>query len=1594
MDAPAEDQVAAASPEGLAPAGPDGVLRQLWDARQRLVETGSRNRLIHTPRRVKRARALDIVAASSLDVFRLLVRNGRRMRFAADPEADLRLQGEMALAAPPEPDDEAAAGSGSELVLQTLHGSDALEAKLAALAREARTIEEEQGINALYLALGFLSWFEDERSEVARQAPLVLVPVTLRRNECSALYELEARPDDIVSNEPLLQRLKGDFGIRLPEIPEGDDWLPDDYCAAVAEAVAGRPRWSVEPDGMLLGFFSFARLLMVKDLEPESWPGGTLTGHPLLAGLLEQGFAAEAPLFAPAPQLDALFEPADLVQVVDADASQTLVIETVRRGRNLVVQGPPGTGKSQTITNIIAAAVHDGRSVLFVAEKMAALDVVHARLKAAGLRDICLELHSRSANKRAVIEELGRTLASAPGDGATDDVAALTVLRDQLNAIAETMHTPVGESGTTPHRALSTLIRLSEAGVEPPALEIAGLEHWTPAQLAAALDAAGRSARAVAEGGAAMRHPLLGIGQTELLPPERQRLEPRLGELRTALDEAEKATALVAGRLGLSGPASLALCDACIAAVRQVAQLPDAAVPFVAAILARDGLAAAREVLAAGTAYRAALAEGGEVFTPAALRASIGHLRGMLVSGRSFFGRFGSAYRDGSAELATLLRGPLPRKQPERLQLLDRLDALQQGYLQLTRVEAQAQAVLPVLWRGAETDFAALGAACGWLDEVAAMDVSADVSALLALRKHTPEQLETLCQHLSVRAGAVRGLAADLLATLAVDLDGLFGVGALDAVPFAALAGRVGSWIGGLARYDEWAQLVRCDRRLRETAGPELADAVAAGEIAPLAIAVTLRYLHAEAIYRRFAAGASWAIHLTAAEKAEMIAEFRAREGARRRTAAQLIRARHLAELPQGGMGAMGLIRSEIGKKRGHRSIRRLMSEAGPVVQQIKPVLLMSPISVAQFLPPGRLDFDLLVIDEASQVRPEDALGAIARARQIVVVGDRRQLPPTSFFDRVIGDEEETEPDEEESTLPPRPSKVTELESILTLCEARGLDGRMLKWHYRSRHPSLIAVSNQEFYRGELVLFPAPGAAEGEDGLLLRPVRGAYDRGGRRINTIEAEAVARAVAEHARRWPARSLGVVTFSTAQRDEVTLALDRLRLGDPVLSDFMREGRPEALFVKSIETVQGDERDAIMISVGYGPRIAGHPLDSMAFGPVSSEGGERRLNVLFTRARFRTEVFVSFAPGDIDLSRTRSEGARVLKRFLSFAETGQAELARPTGAEPDSEFEVSVAEELRRLGYRVDHQVGSAGFRIDLAVRHPERPGRYMLAVECDGASYHSALWARERDRLRQQVLEGLGWRVHRVWSTDWFHRREAEVARLRQALDAAQQIEEPDDAPLEPAAADAGEAAEEVLLDGALPGDTGLPRLPDYQVANFEVAQRGEPHEQPMSVLAPLLAAIIAVEGPVHRDEIARRVASLFGKHKAGARIVAKVDSVLAFMGAGEVGIAEADGFWSTEAQRAAVPLRNRSRVSVPTLRKAGYLPPDEIAAAIRLVLAHNGAMSWEETPRAVALLFGFQRTGPEFRPTIVPIMEAMLADGRIRETAAGLLQVVD
>ena len=611
-----------------------------------------------------------------------------------------------------------------------------------------------------------------------------------------------------------------------------------------------------------------------------------------------------------------------------------------------------------------------------------------------------------------------------------------------------------------------------------------------------------------------------------------------------------------------------------------------------------------------------------------------------------------------------------------------------------------------------------------------------------------------------------------------------------------------------------------------------------------------------------------------------------------------------------------GILRHEMNKKRQHMPLRELIRSTPEVLGKLSPCLLMSPLSIAQFLSAESRQFDVVVFDEASQIAVWDAIGAIARGKQVVMVGDPKQLPPTNFFDRAESgqDDEDVEAD---------------LESILDECMGANLPTMNLAWHYRSRNESLIAFSNHRYYGGGLVTFPSP--VTDDQAVSFHHVAGVYAKGGTRTNQIEAKALVADVvgrlSSPAFRESGLTIGIVTFNTEQMSLIEDLLDEERRKDPALESYFAETNLEPLFVKNLESVQGDERDIMYFSITYGPDLAG--TVSMNFGPMNREGGERRLNVAITRARHELRVFSSLKAEQFDLARTQAKGVQDLKHFLEFAERGKRALAEATrGSQGDFEspFEAAVASALATKGWEVQTQIGASSFRIDLAVVHPDARGIYLAGVECDGATYHRSATARDRDMLREQVLRGLGWDILRVWSTDWWIDRAGTLDRLHAHLETLlaasrdvrkRQQEEADAAR---ATLDAEANKQEVPLPTPTPTPftlqvqpplvppqtrEELPTQPELfrgnaastqtsvSVAEFIEADPASvsPYINPAAfhdasyepTLRAMIAHVLQVEGPVLDEVLARRIARAHGWSRTGALIQRRVLSIAIQMG---------------------------------------------------------------------------------------------------------------
>ena len=1062
---------------------------------------------------------------------------------------------------------------------------------------------------------------------------------------------------------------------------ESGQWRidPEGVFARIERAATTVPGFEVKRR-VILANFQFAKMAMVEDLKRN---GDTIASSAIVAAVAGHSASrqklAQAVIDIEPAQLDE--RPAsDDYLVLDADSTQHRAIVLVGKGQNGVVQGPPGTGKSQTIANLIAQSVAEGRRVLFVAEKRAALDAVIKRLTHpdVGLGHLVLDLHGASVSRKEVMARLAHALDqirhAAPADGAEAVHREFEARRLQLNEHARRVNTLRQPTGLSVNRMIGRLLRLPAAAKS--ALRLRG-----EALTATTTERADEVKQWILDGAA---NPTLLLGTDRSPWNNADITDGRRAQ--EALDLATK----VASELW---PAFERLLGQ---VVHQVGVRPPGMFTEVGTFLAL-----LRDVRRTREQYSAEIfsAQPGQVAR--ALEPATG---GRIVRAWAFLSN--PAYRSARKCLLAMRAAPAspPTLRKEALQaeeVLHRWRAL--GAASAVPVEGDSETELMAAFAALDKATEALAAIteAGWLAGLQLMAMASRLQAL-ASDQRTP--------YLLPHVHAIRSRLS--AAGLTRFLDEL----RERSVPTEHWTARFEYiWI-----YSALEQVLASD--------PALAS-------------------------------------FNGRTHEQIIAEFIRLDRERVRLAAERVRRLHgerAIEAMNQHFDQANLVRTEARKKSRHIPLRELLARAPDVLTRIAPCWVASPLSVSQLLDGGKRHFDIVVFDEASQILQEEAIPALYRAEQVVVAGDRHQLPPTTFFATAVEGEDEILDDDDEArdALATVTASIGGFESLLGTLEVF-LPNWLLEWHYRSEDERLITFSNTHIYAGRLVTFPSARGHAAFRHILVPhdPALGGQEESASR----EVDEVVGQVLLQAETRPHESLGVITMGIKHANRVQAALDRALDLRPDLSDFFSLDREERFFVKNLETVQGDERDAIVLSIGYGKSANGDLPHR--FGPLTQEVGYRRLNVAVTRAKRRMCVISSFSHHEIDLDRSGSRGVQLLKAYLEYAASGGRRLPEEehAGEVGLNAFEADVRDALETQGIKTRLQFGASRYRIDLVAMHPLKPGRPVLAIECDGASYHSSSTARDRDRLRQAHLQRLGWRFHRIWSTDWFYNREQETER---------------------------------------------------------------------------------------------------------------------------------------------------------------------------------------------------------------------------------------
>lgn len=1470
--------------------------------------------------------------------------------------------------------------------LRTYLKEDEIHGALGHLYRSSRVALEENGANTLFLALGLLKWFETAQSTRPRFAPIILLPVEIVRKVASKSYIIRSRDEDAIINVTLLEMLRQYFGITIG----GLDTLPRDESGVdvqkifniVRRAVMSRPGWDVEEQAFV-GNFSFSKFIMWNDIHNNA---DKLCRNKIVASLMSGKMEWSEPDddAAASADLDRRFPAGEIALPIGADSSQLEAIGASTDGRSFILHGPPGTGKSQTITNIIANALYRGRRVLFVAEKMAALQVVQRRLEAIGLAPFCLELHSNKTKKANVMAQLKRTtevVRRKSGEEFALQADQINQLRRELNGYVDALHR-LHPAGLSLYDCVS---RYSGIPYDGPTVALAP----------STLDAA--TSRTLAEMEGAIDdfqticticspladNPLADLKLTSYSARETDRAARMLTDLTAQLKELTKLTAALESIFGIE---LLTLtpkqADALLELTHTLLQAKSLPWQLIENVRRKEMFDNIREAVNVGNERNALRDELSADYLDSLLLADVGALKAKWSESlgkwwlprtlgqnavRSQLKRFSRTGRKPDAEIVA--------------SLLDRVELYQSKQ---SRVETLLGAVAAdggPRWNADSADWAMIADAA---------DQAELVGRLVRRLAQEPSDAHTLIKKLSYRlepgveefrdscGDALKAYGqccreaecqiAEVVEMLCVELPE-----SPEGGRYQWLAGSADRWLKNLPMLHDRAAYNQQRAKVAELGLTEFVEAVEGGDIAPADVTKAF----SKSFYRSYAnlildrePPLSTFHGLLFEKKIERLKEMSAK--LRKLTRDELY-ARLASTLPafqkEASMSSeVGILQRNIANGARGTSIRKLFDQIPDLFGRICPCMLMSPISVAQYLDPARTPFDLVIFDEASQMPTSEAVGAIARGRNVIVVGDPKQMPPTNFFSTNTFDESNADKED--------------LESILDDCLALSLPSRHLLWHYRSKHESLIAFSNANYYDNKLLTFPSP------DDLVTRVgwqyVEGRYDRGRSRQNRAEAEAVVEEIrsrlSDPSRRD--RSIGVVTFNTNQQSLIEDLLTDMLRQYPELEALALESE-EPVFVKNLENVQGDERDVILFSIGFGPDKEGRI--ALNFGPLNRDGGWRRLNVAVSRARYEMKVFSSLRADQIDLNRTSAEGVAGLKAFLDYAEKGRGVLAAPAasgGNEADALIR-SLADELSAMGHRVRTNIGCSGYRIDIGIVDPANPDRYLLGLLLDGENYLSARTSADRNITQPSVLCLLGWRIFRIWSLDLWENRRRVIENIVAAIEKARtERTTPPEPPVAPPA-EQSEPESDQSAPAPTP-DTAEPE-PDSAAEPYVEAHLPQERLSADEFLAPhhadnirqRISAVISAEAPISRSLLCRKIINSFGISRMGTRIAQHLDHLISDLQPTASGPADAIFYWRRD-QTPELYDRYRPQSS----REALDIAPEEVAAAICRLLDDQGGIEEEALPREAARIFGFSRMGDNVAASMQRAIAHSLATGQI------------
>lgn len=1575
------------------------------------------------------------------------------------------------------------------------------------LRLKAKTAIEEQGVNILYLSFGFLKWYESDSSHQELISPLILVPVSLSVESITSPFVMTLHEDEIVFNPTLKYKLENDFGIKINDF-DTEIGLKE-YLQQIEEKISTN-NWEIISD-VGLSLLSFLKINMYNDLDKYK---ESIKENPIIKALAGDASAINNNIKELANcNFDKTIKPIDVFQVVDADSSQQEAIYNAKNGVSFVLQGPPGTGKSQTITNIIAECIADGKKVLFVSEKMAALDVVYKRLSDVGLNDFCLIMHNYKANKKAILQQLEDVLKLSRQKATLSDevfqkLDLLQIDKEKLNEYSEGIFKTISPLNKTIYEIDGYIANLDD--YKDIIFSIDNVIETTPEKFNRYIYLLNQFVNNVGKMSSDYRkNPWNSSNVIAITNELRHDINANINKLLTKLNNFVELYQKLENDLSIEYDCSYnglsQLLDILKVSLKSpiipvnwirkldIVSLIDEAknneiikekyletqkniensfmkifdnsieVPdFTNSLVDYENLVNLILKLKERINNNSIYTKWNELNDIELIKEKEKLLEDTIINYneeknkllldfesdifqidyKNIFNRFKTEYngplkvfnKQYKEDVKTIkgcykdiIKKIKDEKIIETLQSLKRISELE---LWINEEKDNSLNYFGELYRSDNTDFEVIKKEISIYENIKMVIQYSNDNIITAKDLKDKEEdykehyeflynglntdwkiiidslewansfknevtkynlnssfINNVCSNKEIteKCSSYISIINDYLDSIKEEYSWFINLfddkEKINNSNIYKLLDRLESCRDELSKLEEWIDFRTCREDCKKEGLQDYIEKIDELEIKATNIVPMFKKrfyrLWLDAVLPQFPA----VINFRRKVQEDTIKEFASLDKLQFEIAKSRIKKKLIDNLPSldrftSGKDEISILKRELGKQRKIMPIRKLFREIPNLVLTLKPCLMMSPLSVSIFLDSDSYQFDTVIFDEASQVCTENAIGAIARGKQVIIAGDSKQLPPTNFFTATTsgGDydvEGEDEYDDEDA-----------YESVLD--EAGLLPERTLLWHYRSRNEHLIAFSNAKIYRNNLITFPSNVEKTNDNGVEYIYVQdGIYDRGGKKGNNIEAKKVAELIFEHFKKFPNRSLGVIAFGEIQQQAIETAVRQMRLLNQEFELFFKEDNKEPFFIKNLENVQGDERDTIIFSIGYAKDTSGKM--QMLFGPLSQIGGERRLNVAITRAKYNIKLVGSILPTDIEIERITAEGPKLLRSYIDFAMHGIdaliGEITESDIVEHDSPFEEAVYKFLDRKGYKVVTQVGCSGYRIDMAVKHPTLSGTFILGIECDGAAYHSARTARERDRLRQDVLENMGWKIYRIWSTDWIKDSVTEGQRLIQAIEKALSEFTNEEDSFSNTQNKEEKKTEFLEMEAkVIPYEERFNpyHFDKYTFTNISDIQRDYNDN---IYFKNVLLTIIKTEYPIHFEFICRKVAYLFGNEKVTVKIRRNVqymiDTDLKYL------VMARDEFYYPNGVFNVIPKINSDR-------PIEFISKEELAEAMYKIINNCIGVNRESLLQETAKAYGFIHRGNNITNALKNSYEYLLESEKIKEVEGKII----